>query len=80
MCKVRKGKVLNMSNLFTIMIMWVLVYNGWCPQGLALGYTIAVGAGIVVKAVCDSITATIKERQKDRENLEKMFKTLDNFK
>ena len=54
--------------------MWVLVYNGLCPQGLALGYTIAVGVGIVIKAVCDSTLATIKARQKEREDFEKLFK------
>lgn len=63
-----------MSNLFLIMIMWVLVYNGLCPQGLALGYTIAVGSGIVLKVVCDSVVATIKARQKEREDFEKLFK------
>lgn len=63
-----------MSNLFLIMIMWVLVYNGLCPQGLALGYTIAVGVGIVIKVVFDSMLATIKARQKEREDFEKLFK------
>ena len=63
-----------MSNLFSIMIMWVLLYNGLCPQGLALGYTIAVGAGIVIKVVFDSMLATIKARQKEREDFEKLFK------
>lgn len=51
-----------MNNLFTIMIMWVLVFNGLCPKGLALGYTIAVGVGIVIKTVCDSVVKTIKAK------------------
>ena len=69
-----------MSNLFLIMIMWVLVYNGLCPQGLALGYTIAVGSGIVLKVVCDSVVATIKARHQEEEQFKEMFKTLDNLK
>ena len=69
-----------MSNLFSIMIMWVLVYNGLCPQGLALGYTIAIGVCILIKSSFEAITSTLKQRKQDEENLKEMFKTLDNLK
>ena len=37
------------------MIMWVLVYNGLCPQGLALGYTITVGVGVLLIEIAKAI-------------------------
>ena len=49
-----------MDKLFTIMIMWVLVYNGLCPMGLALGYTIGISACIIITAIAN----TVKEKQK----------------
>ena len=69
-----------MSKLFSIMIMWVLVYNGLCPQGLALGYTIAIGVCILITSSFEAVTKTLKERKEDEEKLEEMFKTLDNLK
>lgn len=44
-----------MNKLFTIMIMWVLVYNGLCPQGLALGYTITVGVGVLLIEIAKAL-------------------------
>lgn len=59
-----------MDKLFTIMIMWVLVYNGLCPMGLALGYTIGISACIITTAIAD----TIKEKQeKEKDFLSKLL-------
>lgn len=59
-----------MDKLFTIMIMWVLVYNGLCPMGLALGYTIGISACILISA----IAKTVKEKQeKEQEFLSKIL-------
>lgn len=59
-----------MNKLFTIMIMWVLVYNGLCPMGLALGYTISISACILISA----IAKTVKDKQeKEQEFLSKIL-------
>lgn len=59
-----------MDKLFTIMIMWVLVYNGLCSIGLALGYTIGISACIIITAIAN----TVKEKQKKEQDfLSKLF-------
>lgn len=44
-----------MSKLFEIFIMWVLVYMGWCPDGLALAFTIIMLVLIVVGSITDAL-------------------------
>ena len=62
-----------MDKLFTIMIMWVLVYNGLCSIGLALGYTIGISACIIITAIAN----TVKEKQKKEQDfLSKLFEGL----
>ena len=66
-----------MTLLFSIMIMWVLVYNSWCPFGLALGYTIATGVCWVLRVVCEVIKTNIESRKKERVSLAEMFATVE---
>lgn len=35
--------------------MWVLAYMGWCPDGLALAFTIIVLVLIVIESVIDTL-------------------------
>lgn len=44
------------------MIMWVLVYNGLCPQGLALGYTITVGVGVLLIEIAKAIKENLIDK------------------
>ena len=66
-----------MSLLFTVMIMWVLVYNGLCSVGLALGYTIATGVGVVITSI-SKVNKEYKENQREKDlQLAKMFAELE---
>ena len=40
-----------MSALLSVFIMWTVYYNGLCPFGLALGFTIAYAASIIINAI-----------------------------
>ena len=59
-----------MNKFFTIMIMWVLVYNGLCPMGLALGYTIGLSACVIITSIADVVK---DKRKKEEEFLSKLL-------
>ena len=63
-----------MNVFFSIMIMWILVYNGWCPTGLALAYTIVTGVLWLGGSICKAILDSRKDEKETWEEMAQLLK------